>query len=208
MTDSGYFQQTAEACRLPGGLALTRRGLALCAFPERARIADIGCGAGVSVRLLRERGYHCVGLDMCMQAGDFPKVQALADALPLARESLHGILCECVLSLLREPERVLKAFWESCRFGGRLLLTDVYVKAGGLMSAAPIFSRQELENALLGAGWHVMHFEDCSRTLKAFAAGLLWHTEGDGVPWPQTVCGTNIPWRACGYGLWIAQKEA
>lgn len=204
---AGYCQQTA-ACLRPGGLELTRHGLALCGFPPHARIADIGCGAGVSVLLLREQGYCAVGLDVCMQGGNFPKVQARADALPLARGSLHGILCECVLSLLQAPERILKEFWESCRVGARLLLTDVYVQTSGRMSSASLFSRQELEAALHGAGWHVAYFEDCSRTLKEFAARLLWHAEDGPDTWPQNVCSTKIPWRACGYGLWIAQKEA
>ena len=204
---TGCLQESAE-CRRPGGLELTRRGLALCAFPERARIADVGCGAGTSVRALREQGYRCVGFDPRIQAGAFPKVQARAEALPLARESLHGVLCECVLSLLREPGRVLKEFWELCRFGGRLLLTDVYRKDGGPAASAVLFSRRELESALCGAGWHVAHFEDCSRALKEYAARLLWHAEGSGVPWPQSAGGGAIPWRACGYGLWIAQKEA
>jgi SAM-dependent methyltransferase len=197
------FRPAAEACRRPGGLELTRRGLALCAFPERARIADVGCGAGASVRMLREQGYCCVGFDLHMQAGSFPRAQARAEALPLARESLHGILCECVLSLLQEPERILQGFWETCRCGGRLLLTDVYRKESG-PAAFPLLSRWELETALSGAGWRVAHFEDCSRALKEYAARVLWH--GGGAPQPQGPCG--IPWRACGYGLWIARKEA
>ena len=208
LCEQNFFRKTAGACRSPGGLELTRRALALCGFPERARIADIGCGAGSSVRMLREQGYCCVGFDIRMQTGNFPNVQARADALPLARESLHGILCECVLSLLQEPERILKEFWELCRFGGRLLLTDVYRKDSEPAFSAGLFSRQELEAALHGAGWRVAHFEDCSRALKDFAARLLWHAEGESVPWPQPVHGRNTPWRALGYGLWIAQKEA
>jgi hypothetical protein len=108
---------------------------------------------------------------------------------------------------LSEPERILKGFWELCRPGGRLLLTDVYRKNIGLAPSAALFSRWELENALYVAGWRVTHFEDCSRALKEFAAGLLWHGEGDGTAWPQGPCG-GIPWRACGYGMWIAHKEA
>ena len=208
LCEQDCFRNTAETCRRPGGLELTRRGLALCNFPEGARIADIGCGTGASVRMLREQGHCCVGFDVCLQGGNFPKVQARADALPLARESLHGILCECVLSLLREPKRILKEFWELSRVGGRLLLTDLYIQNGQASPAVTLFSRRELESALRGAGWHLAHFEDCSRSLKEFAARLLWHGEGENLPWPQDSCGGNIPWRACGYGLWIARKEA
>jgi SAM-dependent methyltransferase len=208
LCEQDVLGKRAEECRRPGGLELTRHALALCAFPEGARIVDIGCGMGASVRMLRTQGYACVGLDRTVQAGDFPQIRGRAEALPLARESLHGILCECVLSLLREPERVLKGFWDMCRFGGRLLLTDIYIKASGRAAPAVLFSRPELEAALRGAGWQVAHFEDCSRALKEFAAHLLWHAEGESLPWPQSVCGGKIPWRACGYGVWIARKEA
>ena len=208
LCEPDFFRGMPDACWRPGGLELTRRGLALCNFPEGARIADIGCGTGASVRMLREQGYCCVGFDVCLQGGDFPKVLARADALPLARESLHGILCECVLFLFLEPKRILKEFWEISRVGGRLLLTDLYMQNSGLAPAATIFSRRELESALHGAGWHLAHFEDCSRSLKEFAARLLWHAAGERLPWPQSSCGGNIPWRAWGYGLWIARKEA
>jgi SAM-dependent methyltransferase len=155
--------------------------------------------------MLREQGYCCVGLEQSAHAGDFPQIQGRAEALPFARASLHGILCECVLSLLQEPERILKEFWDLCRVGGRLLLTDIYMKHSEPPPPAALFSRLELESALRGAGWQVAHFEDCSRALKEFAAHLLWHAEG--IPWPQNSY-NGIPWRACGYGLWIAHKEA
>ena len=205
--DQKFVWNSTECCQRPGGLELTRHALALCGFPAGARIADIGCGEGASVALLREQGYRGVGFDLCILGGNFPKVRARAEALPLARESLDGILCECVLSLLPEPERILWEFSVLCRLGGRLLLTDLYLKNGEARSAAGLFSRQELEKALHGAGWRLAHFEDCSTALKAFAAHLLWHSEGKSRPWPPSG-GGDFPWRACGYGLWIARKEA
>jgi hypothetical protein len=109
---------------------------------------------------------------------------------------------------LLEPKRILKEFWEMSRVGGRLLLTDLYLHNGQASPAATLFSRRDLESALRGAGWQLAHFEDCSRSLKEFAARLLWHAEGENLPWAQDSRGGNIPWRACGYGLWIARKEA
>jgi len=192
------------ACGHPGGLELTRRAVALCAFPAGARLADIGCGTGASVRMLREQGYACVGFDVDRPAGNFPAAQARAEALPVARESLHGILCECVISLLREPERLARDFWELCRFGGRLLVTDVYRKIAGPADPAVLLSCREFENVLQTAGWRMAHFEDCSRALKEYAARLLWQAD-EHAP-PQSAAG--VPWRDCGYGLWIAHKEA
>ena len=196
-----------EECRRPGGLELTRRACALCDFPAGARIVDVGCGAGASVRMLRELGYACVGFDVDMRTKNFPGARARAEALPVARESLHGILCECVLSLLQNPEGILQNFWDSCRLDGCLLLTDLYRKLGGPTASVPFLSRWELENVLHGTGWRVTHFEDCSRALKAYVTRLLWHAADDDEPWPQSDC-AGIHWRACSYGMWIAHKEA
>ena len=202
-----FLKKTAQNCWRPGGLELTRHGLALCNFPKRARIADIGCGMGASVRMLRQDGYSCIGLEKNLQATDIPQIQGQAEALPFAKESLHGILCECVLSLLQNPGRILRNFWEVCRFDGSLLLTDLYIKKGESPSSGGPFSRQKLENTLSEAGWQVAHFEDHSKALKEFAANLLWYEKQDEVPWSQNIPGGDIPWRDCGYGLWIAQKE-
>lgn len=225
------FCENRDACWRPGGLALTRRGLALCAFPPGARIADMACGAGASVRLLQEEGYRCVGLDLHAYGGDmhakgthaddsndnathpdnararaFPLLRARAEAPPFARESLDGVLCECALSLSKHPEGVLREFAAICRANGRLLLADLYLREAG-QSPAAIFSRRELEDCLHAAGWRVVCFEDHSRELKEFAAQLLWHGEGHALLWMPAACGKSVPWRACGYGLWIAQKE-
>ena len=50
-------------CLHPGGEALSRRLLALCAFPSGARVLDAGCGPGVTLGLLKESGLDAVGLD-------------------------------------------------------------------------------------------------------------------------------------------------
>ena len=193
-----------------GNPALTLRGLELCAFSAGDSLLDIGCGEGAVVRLLRQQGYRAVGVD-CGQrtvSPDFPFVQARADALPFGRTSLHGLICQCVLCLLEQPDKALNEFAAVCRPGARLLLADLFRKTPPDPQHPPLFSREGLETALLKTGWQVEHFEDHSPALKAFAARQLWYAapddHGPSQRWPWQDWGG----RTCGYGLWIARKEA
>lgn len=196
-------QEAAESLLRPGDLELTRRAVEFCAFPAEARIADFGCGPGASVKLLREAGFHALGMDISPPArADFPCVAGRLEALPLARESLDGIICECVLSLLPEPRPVVRSFGEVLRPGGRLILTDVHTKKAGRLS------RETTEEHLKAAGLRLLRFEDHSRCLKTFAARLLWHGEHlHEYAYPARLRNI-VSAHACGYGLWIAEKPA
>jgi SAM-dependent methyltransferase len=195
----------------PGGLELTRRAVELCAFPARARIADVGCGGGASVRFLRERGFVCLGVDPEARAGaDFPLIAGRAEEPPLAGESFDGLLCECVLSLSSRPSRLLRSLQETLRAGGRLLLSDLYRETSGRTGAgeAPL-SRGETERLLREAGLRVLHFEDHTRCLKKFAADLIWRGEAGAALLhlgPALRDGGKDKFRDLGYGLWIAEK--
>jgi SAM-dependent methyltransferase len=61
------FQRAAGGTLRPGGLALTRRGLDLCArlcgLEAGALVLDLGCGTGATLHLLHELGYRGLGLD-------------------------------------------------------------------------------------------------------------------------------------------------
>lgn len=204
-----------DDCQRPGGMELTLRGLALCDFAPCSRLVDVGCGLGDTVRLLRERGHKAVGVDPHAQSPGFPSscspsfplISARAQALPLARESMQGVLCQCVLSLCGGAAAILRGFGDICRPGARLLLSDIYLSETRESPAAgggELFSRPEMEKALRDAGWNPLFFEDHSRSLKVFAAQLLWR---DAEIASHALCGKAFPWRRCGYGLWIAQKE-
>ncbi len=192
------------SCIRPGGLELTRRGLELCSFPAQSVIADIGCGAGASARFMRDMGHFAVGLDPSTLGGSAPMVRARAENIPFAPSSLHGIVCECVLCLLENTKQILNNFASACRPGGRLLLSDVYIKTenSGISSAMPgLVTRSSLESAMRGAGWEMEHFEDHSRALREFAAQMLWHCSDAADVY------RSVPWRECGYGLWVARKR-
>lgn len=191
-------QSAAGACQRPGGPELTRRGLALCPFPAGGPVLDVGCGAGATVRLLRDLGCEALGLDRSKPAeeADFPFIQARAEDLPFAPETFSGIVCECVLSLCANCEGTLRGFWKACRPGAFLLLTDVYDRDVARREASP-GTREELERALGATGWPLQHFEDHSPALRDYAAQRLWRGEE---------CDFG-GLKSLGYGLWVARKE-
>ncbi|MGJ3522310.1 DVU_1556 family methyltransferase [Nitratidesulfovibrio sp. D1] len=141
------LRAVAGATLRPGGLALTRRALELAArlagLPQGARVADVGCGPGETVALLRERGLTAVGLDLSASLlaeargrdGAMPLIRADAGAntevgLPLRTASLDGAFCECVLSVLPGRQAVLAELARALRPGGVLAWSDLYARDG------------------------------------------------------------------------------
>lgn len=223
---SSVFQSIAGGAWRPGGTALTRHGLELCALAPGSTVLDVGCGSGASLALVRELGLNGTGLDReCSLTEPFPFVQADAQNPPFPDASFDAILCECVLSLLPGAGQALHRFAEILKPEGRLLLSDLFVRGGepsarpspGTSCLAGARTRQETERLLTEHGFSLLHFEDHTASLKELAARLLWY--GD-----ESVCGFLRGGRsaeagafrdcACGslrpgglrygYGLWIA----
>lgn len=176
----------------PGGLDLTGRAVDFCRFPPGARLADVGCGVGATVEYLRQnRQLDAIGMEISsrlLKEGrrrdeTLPLVQAGAEQLPCGDESLDGVLCECVLSLLPEPGRALREFHRILRPGGHLILSDMYLRSPG---GADIFKEQSADGCLQGAlprhrmvtmiheaGFTILRWEDHSAFLKELAARLI-----------------------------------
>lgn len=214
----GFRQVAGDAWR-PGGLSVTRRGLALCAFPTGARLLDIGCGAGATLRLLRALGYRAVGCDRQPDtaAAGLPLLCCTALALPLRNGALDGLLCECVLSLLPDGKAALREMARVLRPGGRLLLSDLFQTEDApsplpgpgspscLRGARPL---PDLLRLFRQAGLRLLHSEDHSDRLHALAARLLWNggTRTDLAALAGTPC--SCAPRRYGYGLWILEKDS
>ena len=120
------FRLASADCFRPGGVELTARGLAHCAFGVGGRVADLGCGLGVTLALLAERGLNPVGMDrsasMLLEAegrlSGVPLLAGTLEELPLRDACMDGIVCECVLSLSPDAERALSEMWRVLRLGG------------------------------------------------------------------------------------------
>lgn len=213
--DQPGFREVAGDAWRPGGAELTRHALDLCGFAPAAKVADIGCGTGLTVRLLEERGVHGLGMDRVFsERPDISRfVCADVDGLPFRKNCLDGMICECVLSLLAEPERAVQGFCEVVRPGGLLLLTDMYLldktsdateQENGLSEIGVsclhgAVSRERQEQRLREHFGTLLFFEDHTRSLKELAARLAWYGETAASP---CTC------HRFGYGLWVVQKES
>ena len=214
---------TGPAIR-PGGVELTARAVEFCAFPAGARLLDVGCGEGATVKHLRDRyQLDASGVDISSRLladgkerdETLPIVRAQAEHLPYESGALDGILCECVLSLLPEPEKALLEFHRVLAPAGHLILSDIYVRGvaghehlpegaadGCLKGALPIDSTATM---LEETGFTILIREDHTRYLRELAARLILANGSlDGVCAGMKFDGHSIG--RPGYYLMVARK--
>jgi arsenite methyltransferase len=176
----------------PGGFRLTERGISFCEFSPSARIVDVGCGTGASVAYLREKSqFSLLGLDISEDllrenglAGEIPLALARAEELPVFSGVCDGILCECVLSLLPEPQHALSEYARVLRPGGYLIMSDLYDRCPDNTEAtcsgksnSPLRNRSALTSLMMAAGFELLVWEDHTKYLKELAAQLILSQE-------------------------------
>ena len=115
-------------------------------LPPAPVIVDVGCGQGISFKLLAQAfapsrivGIDChrPSLELAEQAGrrlrvDIEVTQGDCAALPLPDASADIVFCHQTFHHLVEQERALDAFWRVLKPGGLLLFaesTDAYIKS-------------------------------------------------------------------------------
>ena len=198
----------------PGGFTITERGLSFCAFTPGARILDIGCGTGDTVRHLRERhGLEALGVDKD-SAGVMNRAHlscAPGESLPFAEGCFEGVLMECSLSVMDDPDRVLAEAHRVLAPGGWLLLSDVHAR-GEAATLAGCLGRVETLPALRARldahGFRVEQVEDFTPHLRA-----LWGQrilEGGTASLCSELGADRARLKAidCGYALLVARREA
>lgn len=190
--ESGIFATMADGVMRPGGLRLTKQLVEACAFPPGVKVIDIGCGAGMTVELLRDQyGLDAVGIDssaVLLRRGkerspDLRLVQATGDDLPLTDGSVNGVFAECSLSVMRYADGVLSEINRVLVPRGKLVISDIYLRepegamalrnlpCTGCISGA--LTNTELVQKLQNSGFTLLGLEDRSDFLKEFIVRLI-----------------------------------
>ena len=141
-----WVRQIAQDGFHPGGRDLTRRMVSSMNLSAGARIADIGCGAGTTARILSSEGYSVHAIDLGLNSlataerdqkqnhgssTDIRFIQADANHLPFATNSFDAVLAECSFSLVTNKREGLQEFKRVLRSGGELGISDM-ATAGAL----------------------------------------------------------------------------
>lgn len=180
----------------PGGIRLTRRGLALARLVQDDVALDIGCGNGVTVEfLVHEHSIRAMGIDsssalVSQGRAKNPALSLLvgdAEALPFADESFEAVLLECVLSLVTDRPRVFRECHRILKPFGGIIVTDIYARNP---AAVPELKNLSTHSCLRGAldknqlfyesstaGFGNACFEDHSELLRDFAVQMIWAYE-------------------------------
>jgi len=95
----------------------------------RGPLLDVGCGGGLFLGLMRERGFRGVGLDFSREAAAIawrrhqaPAVCAMLEHAPFRAQSLAGVTMFHVLEHLYDPRAYLRSAYELLAPGGRLVV--------------------------------------------------------------------------------------
>ena len=225
---------TGPAIR-PGGLALTDRAMEFCGLAPESRVLDAGCGCGTTVGHLRERwGLAATGVDISTrllsegrQSGNLPLARGEISGLPTRSGVLDGLVCECVLSILPDPEKALREFRRVLKEEGFLILSDICLREeqGGPTARCPnisspvsscfsgAVSTQARSGQLESAGFSILLREDHTKLLKELAARFVFRHGSLKKFWQEILpCGCNADTEGFlaagkpGYALWIARK--
>jgi arsenite methyltransferase len=177
----------------PGGLELTERALAWCAFPATSRILDVGTGNGVTLNQLSCRyDFAAIGVDLShhllnqarLKNRALSLVRGSGENLPFTNEFADGLFAECSLSVMDDPGRALDEFRRVLRIGGKLILSDVYARnpdcidrlartpRGCCLRGA--ISRTQILERLKNRDFEIDLWEDHTYMLTRFAVKLIF----------------------------------
>lgn len=173
----------------PGGQDLTRKTIAAMHLPANARIADLGCGTGITAILLAtENALRVSGVDISVanierateraeKAGvSIQFSQSDVIQLPYADNELDAVLAECTFSLFKQQTAVLAEIRRVLKPGGKLAITDMATTGALPQDIAAVLApwtcladavgQQAYTEMFVAAGFEIQVVEDESAGLS------------------------------------------
>jgi arsenite methyltransferase len=163
----------------PGGREATAELLDRAAVTTGTQVADIGCGAGESLSVARERGADVVGVDH--EPSGKNTIRGDMRYLPFPEHSVEVVLAECVMCLTEQRETALEETARIVEPDGYLALSDVTVEGRLPDLPAPITtglclettqSRHETIETIEAAGYDVIDVQDHRHDILAMQEEL------------------------------------
>ena len=211
---AGADDDTFGDINRPGGFELTEQGIQICSFPKSAKLADIGCGRGATVKYLAQSyGLDIVGVDIAAEYANVGSkwkiITADAALLPFEELTFDGVIFECSLSKIKEPDAAVSECRRVLKYGGRLLITDLYAR-GEAAQLSGMLGRLENTDVILrrlkNSGFKLLHIEDHSEVLRQMWAELKSEIGTDAL-YDDIGAGAAMLKRInCGYYLAVFEK--
>jgi len=206
-----------DMCR-PGGYDITERALDFCGFDKSARLADIGCGSGATVRYIRKKyGMEICGVEkdaaVLSGASDLLKQGRIllgdAEKLPFGCNEMDGLIFECSLSKMRKPAIVLSEGARVLKRKGFLIASDMYARGEpaelqGLLGR--IETREMMTKQLIENGFEIILFEDHTYSLQELWGQIVFEQGADALYRNLGTDREKMKRIKCGYCLIVAQK--
>ena len=185
------FLGFAEDTLRPGGLQLTAEIVGKGGLPKNAKILDIGCGYGKTVKFLCDQmGFSSFGIDAAESmvkgglAVDSTLNLMVADAenLPFADQSFDAVITECVFCLLPNKPKALAEIHRVLKPSGSLLISDLYlqkpsaekISLNGITCLQNLMTQEEICQIIAPSGFLCQDWEDKRSDYLGFLAEMIF----------------------------------
>lgn len=139
--DAAYYERVARWSSTPTYRAEVEALWAVVGLGAEARVLDVGCGTGATLRWLRDRRVRATGVDMSSAwmaaCGERPAARADAARLPFRDETFDAVLLIHVVAHLHDPLLALREVRRVLRVGGRLGLATPNLRFLRVMRLIP-----------------------------------------------------------------------
>ena len=163
-----------------GGLNLANEIIEMYKMDENAKVLDVGCGSGYSVNYLSEKGFDVTGIDSSEEIINLGKerykdinIKVMdANNLDFPNNYFDLILFECSLSVMKNPEEILRNCRKLLKKNGIMLLSDFFFKQTGIYDDT--YTLNYWNKLFADLNFQVINFQDKSKEWKNYLGMILW----------------------------------